>query len=478
MKFSHAIFAAVIFAGCSVGPNYRRPAAFKSEPLPPAFGEGDSTNQIRWKPAQPAAHRPRGAWWEIFNDAELNRLETLAATNNPGLAAAAARLDQARALSATARANFFPMLSAQPSFTRQRTSVNAPQNGKPAGTPYTYDNFLAPLELSWEVDLWGRVRRQFESSRARLAASADDLAAAQLALQAEIAADYFTLRSLDAGRAIVADTIKTYRRSLELTQNRRQGGIVTDLDVAQAETQLRVTEAELPALDLQRANLRHALAALAGKPATGFQIAPPPAAGEIPAAPASLPSELLQRRPDIAAAERRVAAANADVGVAASAFYPSIQFNGLAGFQSLDAGTLFNWPSRVWSLGPSLSLPLFTGGLNRTQLAAARAAYDETVANYRATVLTAFQEVEDQLAAENFLAQQLAAQTAAFQSAQHTLDIANNRYNAGLVTYLEVATAQSAALQQQRAVVNLQGQQFVTAVNLIKSLGGGWSDSN
>ena len=463
-------------AGCSVGPDYHRPAALPSQPLPAAFnGVEPTTNLPAWKVTQPSAHLPRGAWWKIFDDAELNRLENLAATNNQDLAASEARFEQARALVGIARADFFPQLSAQPGVIRQRTSVNAPQNGRPAGAAYTYNTFLAPLELGWELDLWGRVRRRTEGAQARFVAAADDLESAKLSLRAEVAADYFLLRSLESERALVADTIKAYRRSLELTQNRRKGGIVSDLDVSQAETQLRTTEAELPALDLQRETLLHALATLCGQAATGFQlVATSLATNTIPNVPISLPSELLERRPDIAAAERLMSAANADVGVAKSAFYPRIFFNGLAGFQSLSASSWFDWPSRFWAIGPSLDLPLFTGGRNRAQLALTRSAYDEIVANYRQSVLTAFQEVEDELAAQRLLAAQLDAQSAAFAAAQHTLDIANNRYDAGLITYLEVAIAQNAALDRERTLVRLRGQSLMAEVGLIKALGGGW----
>jgi multidrug efflux system outer membrane protein len=465
-----------VLAGCSIGPNYHRPPALKSQPVPTAFdNSGAGTNWPEWKPARPSAQLPRGPWWEIFGDAELNRLETLTATENQNLAAAAARFEQARALVKVARANFLPQISAAPGLIRQRTSVNAPQDGLPAGAAYTYNTFTVPLDLSWELDLWGQVRRQTESAREQFAAVASDLESVKLALQAETAADYFTLRALDAERALVAGTIETYRRSLDLTRNRRKGGIVSDLDVSQAETQLRATEAELPALDLQRADLLHALATLVGQPAVSFRLDPvAPLTRTVPSVPPGLPSELLERRPDIAAAERRMAAANADVGVAQGAFYPQIVFNGMAGFQSVNAGTLFDWPSRLWAVGPSLTLPLFTGGRNSAQLAVARAAYDETVATYRQAVLNAFQEVEDQLAAGQLLAIQLDTQSAALAAADHTLEIANNRYKAGLITYLEVATAQSAALEYERTVVQLRGQRLVAEVSLIKALGGGW----
>ena len=270
-------------------------------------------------------------------------------------------------------------------------------------------------------------------------------------------------------------SVEAYQRSLELTVNRRKGGVASDLDVSQAETVLRTTEAVIPALRLQRSNLLHAMATLCGHPATGFIVdAPPLPSAALPVIPVSLPSELLERRPDIAAAEQRVAAANAQIGVAEGAFYPSIHFTGLAGFQSIDASTWFDWPSRLWAFGPSVQLPLFTGGRNRAQLDLARAAHDETVASYRQTALSAFQEVEDQLAAQHWLEEQLQAQTAALAAARHTLEIANNRYKSGLVTYLEVAISQSAALNIERTVVQLQGQKLVAAVGLVKALGGGW----
>ena len=478
MKKQFFIFAATfgLIAGCSVGPDYHRPQAIASQPMPTAFTETvATTNLTEWKVAQPAASLPRGAWWKIFDRSELDRLESLAATNNQELAATAAQVEQARALVKIARADFSPQLSAQPSYVRQGTSVNAPQNGKPAGTAYTYNTFAAPLDLNWELDLWGRVRRASESAQSHFAAVADDFASAKLLLQAEVASDYFMLHSLEAERALVADTMTTYRRSLELTQNRRQGGIASDLDVAQAETQLRVAEAELPALDLQRETLLHALATLCGQPAMGFQVATESSpTNAIPNLPVNLPSELLERRPDIAAAERRMSAANADVGVAKAAFYPRVLLTGLAGYESLSTSTFFDWPSHVWALGPSVNFPLFTGGRNRAQLAVARAAYAGTVANYRETVLTAFQEVEDELSAQRLLAAQFGAQSAAVAAAQHTLDISNNRYQAGLDTYLDVATAQNVTLSNERTVVQLAGQRLVAEVALIKALGGGW----
>lgn len=469
------ILSALLLGACKVGPNYHRPSALGTNAVPTLYSETAGTNTNEWKVATPAAQIPRGTWWRLFSDADLDRLELLASANSPQLAGALARFDQARAQITISRAQLFPQIETDPSYNRQRTSVNEPQNGRPAGIEHTYSTFTLPLQAGWELDLWGRVRRQVEAARAGAQASADDLESTKLTLQAELATDYFTLRALDQEYAVVVRTTQTYQRSLDLTINRRKGGIATDLDVAQAETQLRSAEAELPALRLQRARLLHALAVLCGEPASSFAIAPQPVdQNEPPAIPAGLPSELLERRPDVAASEKRMAAANAQVGVALTAFYPRVRFDGLAGFESVSAANWLDWPSRFWSIGPTLQLPLFTGGQNRAELTLSKAAYEETVANYRQTVVAAFQEVEDQLSAQQQFKAQLAAESSALTAAQRTLEIANNRYRAGLVTYLEVATAQSSALALERTIVQLRGQKLVAAVGLIKSLGGGW----
>jgi multidrug efflux system outer membrane protein len=452
--------------------------------MPAAFTSGSSTNAGEWKLAQPSAHLPRGSWWELFGDPELNRLETLAVTNNQQLAAAYANIQQARALVKVAGADFFPQLSANPSYSRQRVSAGASRGSASTSSQgYTFNTFNVSGDASWELDLWGRVRREVESARARMTASVDDLESSKLAIQAEVAIDYFTLRSLDAQDKVLQETVVAYRRSLELTQNRRKGGIATDLDVSQAETQLASTEAEIPAVQLQRANVLHALAVLCGLAAPTFEVsvtqealaAARKAFDAGPGIPVSVPSELLERRPDIATGERLMAAANADVGLAYAAFYPRVMLNAGGGFLSVDASTLFNWESRAWSFGPSISLPLFTGGRNRAQLAAARAAYDANVANYRQTVLSAFQDVEDQLAAQRLLAQQAEKEAAALKSAHRTLDISLTKYKGGVITYLEVAIAQSSALAHEETVVQLSAQRLAASVSLIKALGAGWT---
>jgi outer membrane protein, multidrug efflux system len=476
--FIPAVALAAGLAGCAVGPDYHRAAALPAQPLPQKFSDNNPTNATIWKIAEPSANQPHGSWWKLFGDAELNRLETLAETNNQNLAAAASRLEESRSMVAVARSTFYPQLSAggtpNSDITRQRTSDNQPFNGQPVGASYTYDSFTAPIYLGWEMDLWGRVRRQSQAAQARFVASVDDFESARLAVAAEVADDYFTLQTLDNEYAVITNTIEAYQLSLELTQNRRRGGLVSDLDVAQAATQLHSAEAQLPDIKLRRTETLHALAVLCGQSPVDFVVTPVLANGEIAGIPASLPSELLEHRPDIAAAERRMAAANADIGVAKGAFFPTVKINGLAGFQSVDANSWFDWPSRFWAVGPSIELPLFTGGLNRAHYAIAKAAYNENVADYRQMVLTAFGQVEDALAAQHLLAEEWNAENETLQSAQRTLEIVNNRYKDGLVTYLDVSTAQTDALNYERTTVELAGTRQIAEINLIKTLGGGW----
>ncbi len=459
---------ALLMIGCAVGPDYQRPEVTT---IPEAY----TCRAGEWKIATPKAHLPKGNWWEIFGDPELNRLEIDAATANQDLKAAAARFEQARAVADVARSGLFPRLGAAFQPVRQRDSENRPVGGKPGET---YESFTVPFDLSYELDLWGRVRRTLESAKAQRESSADDVESVRLAIQSEMAADYLTIRALDADKALLVSSIEVYRKSLALVQNRRAGGMVSDLDVAQAETVLKTTEAQLPDNALQRAKFEHALAVLTGKNASLFHLEERPLDLPPLIVPPDLPSDLLERRPDIAAAERRMAAANANIGAATAAFFPTVRFNGLAGFQSADIGILFDWPSRFWAAGPSLSLPLFQGGQLTANLRQAKAAHEETVARYRQIVLSAFADVENNLAAEHLLASQHEQVLAALQSASKQLEIANNRYSSGLVTYLEVATAQNAVLALQRTGARLQGQQLVAAVGLIKSLGGGWQTAH
>jgi NodT family efflux transporter outer membrane factor (OMF) lipoprotein len=470
----------ILAAGCAVGPNYHRPAALPgTNALPAQFGDLSVSNLGNWKLAEPAAQIPRGAWWHIYQDAELDRLETMTASNNQQIAVAIANFDEARAAVKVAQANFFPQITANPTITRQRTSANglaSGNNNNLISSSRTYNTFNVSADATWELDLFGRIRRQTESAHAELAASAEDLRSLELSLQAEVAMDYFTLRSLDEESKLLNATVVAYQHALELTQNRQKSGIADELDVAEAETQLRAARAQIPATDLQRAQTRHALAVLCGEPATTFALTPTSlGATNLPAIPVSVPSAWLESRPDISAAERRMAAANANVGVAKTAFYPRLILSGSGGFQSVNASTLFDWPSHLWAVGPSLELPLFTGGLNHAQLESAKAAYYGAVATYRQTVLTAFQDVEDQLTAQYFLAYQLEEETAARDAARRALAIANQRYKAGVEQYLDVITAETTELTHEQTVIQLHGQRLATSASLIKALGTSWN---
>jgi len=459
-------------AGCAVGPDYHRPEATT---IPPAYA--NATNG--WKVAQPQGQLSKGNWWEVFGDPELSGLESQAAAANQQLKLAVAQFAEARATMDVARAGLFPNVGGGFSATRQRVSPNAPltTTGQPIGQPSTFNDFTVPLDLSYEVDLWGRVRRSVESARAQARASADDLEAIKLTIQAEVALDYFTLRALDSEQAVLRSSVKVFNTSYDLTVDRRNGGVATDLDVAEAKTVLKTTQAQIPAVALQRAQLEHALALLVGQPAATFRIPERSLSAAPPLIASGLPSELLERRPDISAAERRMASANAGIGVAKAAFFPTVQLNGLTGLESVNAGTLFNYSSRMWAVGPSMTLPIFEGGRLRAGLRLAKATYEEMVASYRQSVLTAFSEVEDNLAAQSFLASQYDAQSDALIAARKQLEIANNRYRDGLTTYLDVATAESTELNIEFSTVQLRGQQLVASVTLVKSLGGGWQES-
>lgn len=480
---SAGVSVVLLLGGCTVGPRYARPAPLRGQPLPGDFAERDRLEHSpAWKAAEPAAHLPRGAWWTSLEDPTLDRLMARAQGGNEELAAATARYEQARALMAEARADWLPQVSATPNYVRQRTSENQPQNGRAAGVAHTYGDWLLPIQAGWEPDLFGRVRQQTAAARARAAASADDLESLRLSIQAQVASTYLAWQAAREEKDLLERTLATYQRSLELTQHRRAGGIASDLDVAQATTQWKTTETQFHAARLAERRLEHALATLCGLTSPQFQqefaAAPHGTALRPATVPLQVPSELLEHRPDIAAAERRMAAANASVGLASLAFYPRLRLQGLAGLQSVDAGSFLDWPSRFWAVGPSLEWPIFTGGRLRSRRAGAEAAYREAVARYRQTVLSAFQEVEDGLAAVALLAEETASEKEALVSAQRTLAIAENRYRAGLVTYLEVAAAQNAALARERSWVHLQAEHRAAVIGLIKALGGGWTVSS
>src|SRR5882757_2224732 len=472
-----SLAAMVLLAGCAVGPDYKRPEATT---IPAAYAGVTNTSATNgWKVAQPQGQLPKGNWWEIFGDPELNNLENQASAANQQLKVAVARFAEARAQMNVTRAGLFPNVSLSGSYTRQRSSPNAPLNttGTASGRSATFNDFYVPLSLGYELDVWGRVRRSVESARAQTQASADDLETIKLMIQAEVAVDYFTLRALDAQRAVLNSSVEVFTKSLQLTRNLRAGGAVSDLDVAQALTVLKTTQAQLPAVVLQRTQFEHALALLVGQPASTFHVSEHALSAAPPLIPPGLPSALLERRPDISAAERRMAAANASIGVAKAAFFPTVQLNGLAGFESINAGTLFNWSSRLWAVGPSITLPIFEGGRLRAGLEFSKATYDEMVATYRQTVLSAFSDVEDSLAAQTLLANQYEAESDALVAARKQLEIVNNQYRDGLITYLEVATAESTVLNVEFSTTQLRGQQLVAAVTLVKALGGGWQET-
>ncbi len=453
----------------TVGPDYK--------PLTNAAPESYKSAELgQWKEGRPLDSVPKGNWWEVFGDLRLNELESQALIANQSLKAAVARVDQARATARVARADLLPGVNFDPSFNRQRYS---PNQSPPFG-PLTANTWQTPLDLSYEIDLWGRVRRGFESARADAQASLAGFGNILLTLQADVAQNYFRLRALDAEIATVAATIDLRKEQVQLVRSRFNGGIGNELDVARAETELATTEAEAASLAQRRAELENAIAILAGSNPAAFHLAALNETNwnpETPEIPAGLPSELLERRPDIGQAERQLASANARIGVAKAAFFPVLTLTGSGGYVSADTDTLFNWSSRAWSIGPSLSLPIFAGGRNRANYRRSQAVYEESVANYRQQVLVAFGEVEDSLSGIRHLTDQSAAQQRAVTNARRAADLATDRYRSGLVSYIEVVDVSRDALQAERGSAQLTGQRLIAAVQLVKALGGGWNES-
>ena len=453
-------------AGCAVGPKYVRPAA----EVPAEYKEtGD------WKTAQPNDQNLGGSWWEIFQDPQLNTLEKQINVSNQNLKAAEAVYTQSRALLRYDRAAFYPAINGGAAATRNRISNNRPPSLSTDGV--TYSDFQIPLELSYEVDVWGRVRKTVEAQRGQAQASAADLATVNLSLHAQLALFYFQARSLDAQEQLLNSTVEQYQQALELTESRFKGGVASEVEVQQASTQLETTRAQAIDVGVLRSQFEHAIATLIGKPPASFTLPPLPLTAPPPAIPAQLPSELLERRPDIAAAERRMASANAQIGVAKAAYYPVLSLNAVGGFESGVITTLLSGPSIFWSAGASAAAPIFDAGRRRANLDQARAAYDETVANYRQTVLTGFQQVEDNLAGLRILEKEADTQQRAVIASQKYLELALTRYRGGITSYLEVTTAQSAALVDEVTAVNILGRRLNSAVLLIQALGGGWDRS-
>jgi NodT family efflux transporter outer membrane factor (OMF) lipoprotein len=458
---------------CLVGPKYTKPPA----PVPAAYKEIAPTPEMKeWKTAQPQDQILRDKWWEIFNDAGLNALEQRVDVSNQNLKVAEAQFRQARALVRFYRAGYYPSLTTAPYMTGNRSSANATLYNSLEGEDY--GDFLLPFDLSYEADVWGRIRRSVEAARAGAQASAGDLETVKLSIHAELAVDYFELRGLDAQKQLLDSTVVAYQKALELTTNRYKGGLAAQAEVAQAETQLEATQAQAIDVGVQRAQYEHAIALLVGQPASTFSLAVLPLRPPPPKIPVGLPSELLQRRPDIASAERRVAAANAQIGVARSAFFPTILLSASGGFEGSEFANWLLWPSRLWSVGPSLFQIIYEGGARRAVSQQAQASYDATVASYRENVLAAFQQVEDNLSALRILDEESKKQDQAVEAAERSLALSTNRYKGGLVTYLEVVTAQSAALTNERTAVDILTRRMNASVLLIKALGGGWNVSN
>jgi NodT family efflux transporter outer membrane factor (OMF) lipoprotein len=477
LSLTSAVLCALL-SGCMVGPKYTRPSAplapeFK-EATPQSFKETDG-----WKLAEPNDQKLRGKWWELFNDPQLNALEEQVDPANQTLKAADANFRAARANIRFNRANEAPTLSVGPSIGAVRDSANQPYFNK-SNVNNGLGSFNLPIDLNYEVDLWGRIRRSVTSAREQAQASAADMETARLSIHAELAIDYFSLRSVDGQKKLLAETVKAYDDALQLTQARYDGGAAPLSDVAQARTQLQTAQVQATELGIQRAEFEHAIAILIGKPPAQLTIAAVPVTVQeptLPAIPGVLPSQLLERRPDIAADERRMASANEQIGIAQAAFYPTLDLSASAGFAGTSVLNWFEWPSRFFAVGPTLTQTVFDHGRRRASSDVALAQYDATVADYRQTSLTAFQQVEDNLAALRVLETEAQQQREATQSALQSLDLFNTRYEGGVDTYLQVVTSQTAALQNERNDIDIKRRRLEASVLLIKALGGGWDTS-
>jgi NodT family efflux transporter outer membrane factor (OMF) lipoprotein len=466
-RMAAATLLAAVLGGCSLAPRYERPTM---PAAPASYREAGD-----WTVAAPADGAPRGRWWSMFQDAELDALEAQVTEANQNLRAALARLEQARAQTRIVRSAWFPTLTAQASATRGESSVYSPTYV--AGKPRTGNTFILEGDLSYEVDLFGRIRNTVASARATEQASAGDLATLDLALHAELASDYFTLRGLDVEQQLLDHTVADYARALALTENLYHGGAAAISDVQQAQAQLESARTQAEDTRLRRAQNDHAIAVLVGREASAFTVSAHPneAFHALPDVDIGLPSQLIERRPDVAAAERRVAAANASIGVARAAYFPVLDIGGSAGGQSLTTSQLLSAPAQFWSIGPQALLTVFDAGLHAAQSAQAHASYDEQVANYRSTVLGAFQDVEDNVVALRQLQHESVSEAAAVTATQGALDQANLRYKGGIVTYLEVVSTENAALAARLAAADIEIRRATATVLLVKALGGDWN---
>ena len=472
----------LMVTGCIVGPKYVRPPV----PSPPAYKEASpaaAKESEIWRASQPREGTHRGTWWEVFSDPQLNELEEKASSSSQEIAAAADNFLAARALVREARSQYFPTVTANPSILNSRPSpgqfggLQAGSSSAAGLTVKSYTDYSLPFDASWEPDFWGHIRSTVRSNIYAAQASAADLENVRLSVQAELAVDYYELRAQDSLKELFDSTVSTYRDSLNLTSALYKAGMGNDEAVAQAEAQLKSAQAQDTNLGILRAQYEHAIAVLIGQPASSFSLPSHALTANPPAIPVGIPSELLERRPDIAAAERSMAQANAEIGVAKAAYFPTILLTATGGLGNSSAASWFTWPSRFWSVGPSLAETIFDAGLRKATVQQYRATYDQTVANYRQTALTAFQQVEDNLAALRILSQDIDQQDAAVQAAARSLQEAEVRYKAGLDPYLNVITAQTVLLTDQQASVNFRMQQMVASVQLIKALGGGWDSS-
>lgn len=458
---SFGIVVGSLLVGCNLAPHYSRPEMEN----PPAFKEVQG-----WTTVQPADNAPRGNWWEVYGDKQLNVLEDKVGTSNQDLKVALARYQEARASARAARADLFPTVTGQVHDFRERSSPNFSDitSGKP------YNDYLGEADFSYEIDIWGRVRNEVAAAKNLSKASGADYVAVDLSLRAELAADYFALRSDDAAQIVLDDTVIAYGKALQLTRDRFKGGVAAEADVDQSEAQYEGTKTQASDMRMKRAQLEHAIAVLTGAPPSSFSLPSMPLNIKTPIINAGLPSRLLERRPDIAAAERRVMAANAEIGVARAAWFPDFTIQGLLGFESANSNNWLTASSRIWSLGPSAAITIFDAGRINALSDQARAAYDETAATYRKTVLTAYQEVEDSLVALHRLEEEDKSQTAASKAADRALKQSEDRYTGGIVNYLDVIIAQNTALQARLALIDIQVRHINASVQLIKALGGSW----
>ena len=463
----------LLLSGCTVGPNYHRPdapsaPAFKESAVPPPNPPGGG-----WKQVAPNDSAMRANWWEIYQDPQLDKLEQQVAVSNQTLKASYEQYMQARAAIQYYRSQYYPTVQAGPSATRDRQSQNRPLYVP--GSKTTYNDVFLQGEVTWEPDLWGNIRRAVESQRATTQATAADLANVDLSLRSELATDYFEMRGLDTQQRLLDNTVQQYQQYLTLTKIRFSGGVATDSDVALAQTQVDQTRAQAIDVGVARAQYEHAIATLTGTPASSFGLPPAPLDMQLPEVPVGVPSQLLERRPDVAAAERRADAANAQIGIATAAYYPTINLTANGGFESKNTTTLIQGPSSLWALGGSAVELLFDAGRRHALTEEARDAYEQNVANYRETVLQAFQEVEDNLSGLRILSNESMAQQRAVESARRSLAVSTNRYKGGVTTYLEVITAQTTQLSNERTAADITTREFAASVQLIKALGGGWN---